>query len=70
MTHLSKLFNKICKYDTDPASIVEDIDQTRFGLQTDIQTDFWTMWNQYTPHKFVGAWVEVGGKIMALFTNE
>ena len=70
MTHLSKLFDKICKYETDPASIVVDIDQTRFGLQTDIQTDLWTMWNQYTPLEFVGAWGGGGGKIMALFTNE
>ena len=56
--HLLKLFDKICKYEMDPAGIVEDIERTLFGLQTDGQTDGridgQTKWNQYTPLNFVG----------------
>ena len=44
----------MCKYEMDPASIVEDTERTQFVLQT----DGWTKWNQYTPHppppNFVG----------------
>ena len=36
-THL-KLVEKMCRYERDPASIVEDTG-TRFGLQTDGRTD-------------------------------
>ena len=68
MTHLSKLFNKICKYDTDPASIVEDIDQTVFK-QTYRQT-YGQCETSILPSSSLGRGVEVGGKIMALFTNE
>ena len=32
----------MCKYDMDPASIVEDTERTRFCPQTDGQTDRWT----------------------------
>ena len=73
MSHLLKLFGKICKYETDPASIVEDIDQTRFGLQTDKQTYRQTYGQCETsilPSSSLGRGMEVGGKIMALFTNE
>ena len=31
-THPPKLVNKKCKYKIDPASIVEDMERTRFGL--------------------------------------
>ena len=39
----------MCKYEIDPASFVEDTEQTRFCPQTDRQTK----WNQYTPFNFV-----------------
>ena len=38
-THFVKLLDKICKYDMDPTSIVEDTEQTRFWPQTDRQMD-------------------------------
>ena len=44
-THLLKLLDKMCKYELDPTSIVEDTERTRFCPQTDRRT----MWNQYTP---------------------
>ena len=44
-THLLKLLDKMCKYEMDPMSIVEDTEQTLFCPQTDRRT----MWNQYTP---------------------
>ena len=39
MTHLLKLLDKMCKYEMDPMSIVEDTERTRFGPQTDRWTD-------------------------------
>ena len=39
----------MCKYEMDPASIVEDTARTRFCPQTDGRTDGRTTWNQYTP---------------------
>ena len=33
--HLLKLLDKMCKYEMDPTSIVEDTEQTRFCLQMD-----------------------------------
>ena len=39
VTHLWKLFEKMCKYKMDPTSIVEDTEQTRFHPQTDRRTD-------------------------------
>ena len=39
MTHLLKLFDKMCKYEMDTASIVEDTEQTPFCPQTDSQRD-------------------------------
>ena len=44
-THLLKLLDKMCKYDMDPMSIVEDTKRTRFCPQTDRRT----RWFQYTP---------------------
>ena len=44
-THFLKLFDKICKHEMDPVSIVEDTEGTPFCPQMDRQT----MWNQYTP---------------------
>ena len=38
-THLLKLLDKMCKYEMDPTSIVEDTEQTRFSPQTDGQMD-------------------------------
>ena len=38
-THLLKLVDKMCKYEMDPASIVEDTERTRFCPQTDRRTD-------------------------------
>ena len=34
-THILKLVDKICKYEMNLASIVEDTEQTQFGLQRD-----------------------------------
>ena len=39
-----KLLDKMYKYEMDPASILEDSEQTRFCPQT----ARWTRWNQYT----------------------
>ena len=44
-THLLKLLDKMCKYEMDPMSIVEDTELTRFCPQTDRRT----RWYQYTP---------------------
>ena len=44
-THFLKLFDKICKYKMDPASIVEDTEETPFCPQMHRRT----RWNQYTP---------------------
>ena len=48
-THLLKLLDKVCKYEMDPISIVEDKERTRFCPQTDRRT----RWNQYTPFNFI-----------------
>ena len=39
VTHLLKLLDKMCKYEMDPTSIVEDTERKRFCLQTDRRTD-------------------------------
>ena len=44
-THLLKLFDKMCKFEKDLMSIVEDTERTRFCQQTDRRT----RWNQNTP---------------------
>ena len=74
-THLLKLLDKMCKYEMDPMSILEDTERTRFCPQTDRrtdgrtdrrtdgQTDRWTRWYQYTPPI---NFVEAGG-IMTTF---
>ena len=38
-THLLKLLEKMCKYELDPTSIVEDTERTPFCPQTDRGTD-------------------------------
>ena len=38
-THLLRLLDKICKYEMDPISIIEDTDRTWFCPQTDRRTD-------------------------------
>ena len=52
-THLLKLLEKMCTYEMDPTSFVEDTEQTQFCPQTDRwmdrRTDGRTRWNQYTP---------------------
>ena len=51
-THLLKLLDKMCKYEMDPMSILEDTERTRFCPQTDRRTDGRTdrrtRWYQYT----------------------
>ena len=65
-THLRKLLDKMCKYEMDPMSIVEDTEQTPFCPQTDRRTDGRTdgqmdkMIPVYPPFNFV----EAGGMIM------
>ena len=53
MTHLLKLFNKVCEYEMDAVCIVEDTEWTwfcpRMDRRMDGQMDRWTRWNQYTP---------------------
>ena len=44
-THPLMLLDKMCKYEMDPMSIVEDTERTRFCPQTDRRT----RWYQYTP---------------------
>ena len=44
-THLLKLLDKMCEYEMDPMSILEDTEWTRFCPQTDRRT----RWYQYTP---------------------
>ena len=48
VTHL-KLLDKMCKYEMNPMSIVEDTERQHFCPQTDRRTDGRTRWNQYTP---------------------
>ena len=43
--NFKKLLDKMCKYEMDPMSILEDTERTRFCPQT----DRWTRWYQYTP---------------------
>ena len=38
-THLLKLLDKMCKYEMDPTSIIEDTERTRFCPQTNRRTD-------------------------------
>ena len=46
-THLLKLLDKMCKYEMDPMSILEDTERTQFCPQTDRRT----RWYQYTPYQ-------------------
>ena len=39
ITHFLKLFDKMCKYEMGPASIVEDTELAQFGLQTNGTTE-------------------------------
>ena len=55
--HLLKLLEKMCKYEMDPTSIVEDTKRTRFCPQTDRRTD--KVKPVYPPFNFV----EAGGII-------
>ena len=56
-THLFKLLEKMCKYEMDPTSIVEDTEQTRFCPLTDGWTDGQTdkVKSVYPPFNFVEA---------------
>ena len=75
-THFLKLFDKICKYEMDPASIVEDTEGTPFCPQMDRRT----RWNQCIPppsreydyyiHTSKGSWCQgIMGKCPAQFTS-
>ena len=48
-----KLLDKMCKYEMDLVSIVEDTEQKQFFLQTDRQTD--KLKPVYPPFNFVEA---------------
>ena len=39
MTHLLKLIDKMCKYEMDPASIVEDTERSQFCPPPDSRTE-------------------------------
>ena len=58
-THLLKLLDKMCKYEMDPMSIVEDTERTLFCPQTDRRTDGQTdkVIPVYPPFNFVEAGV-------------
>ena len=43
--NFEKLLDTMCKYEMDPASIIEDTELTQFCPQTDKRT----RWNQHTP---------------------
>ena len=58
-THLLKLLDKMCKYEMDPMSIVEDTERTRFCPQTDkiIPVYFQLRWSggyNDVPEKHIG----------------
>ena len=53
LTHLPKLLDKMCNYEMDPTSIVEDTERTRFCPQTDTRTD--KVKPVYPPFNFVEA---------------
>ena len=67
-THIVKLLDKMCKYEMDPTSIVEDTERTRFCPQTDRQGEtsiphFQLRWVQkfripYDNHVTGPEWVE------------
>ena len=61
-THLHKLLDKMCKYEMDPMSIVEDTERTRFCPQMDRWTNGQTdkVIPVYPPFNFV----EAGGIII------
>ena len=61
VTHLLKLLDKMCKYEMDPTSTVENTERTGFCPQTDRQTDRQTdkVKPVYPPFNFV----EAGGII-------
>ena len=61
MTHLLKLLDKMCKHEMDPASIVEDTEQTWFCPHTDRWTDGQT--DQVKPVYPPFNLIEVGGMI-------
>ena len=59
ITHLQQFVDNMCKYGTDPASIVEDTERTQFRLQIDRQAEGraegqMEKVNQYTPLNFIG----------------
>ena len=58
---VQKMFNKMYKYEMDPASIVEDTEWTRFFPQMDIQTDGWA--NNVEAVYPTFNFVEAGGKM-------
>ena len=61
-THLLKLLERMCKYEIDPTSIVEDRERTRFCPETDGWTDRRTdkVKPVYPPFNFI----EAGGIII------
>ena len=58
-THLLKLLDKMCKYEMDPASIVEDTERTWFCPQTDRRAD--RQMDKVKPIYLLFNFVEVGG---------
>ena len=63
MTHLLKLVDKICKYEIDLASIVEDTDQTWFGGWMDNGR---TKWYHYNWLNFIdGVYNNMGADTLA-----
>ena len=67
MTHLLKLLDKMCKYEMDPMSIVENTEQTRFCPQTERRTDEQT--DKVKPVYPPSNLVEAGGIIICKYTG-
>ena len=64
-TQLLKLLDKVCKYEMNPVSIVENTERPPFCPQT----DRWTRWNQYTPLQlcWAGLWRKFGLSFLCLW---
>ena len=64
-THILNLLGKMCKYEIDPASIVEDTEWTPFCPQMDGPTDR-RSWTPPPPPPF--SFIEMGGIIILVFS--
>ena len=66
-TNLLKLLDKMCKYEKDPASIVEDTEQKRFCPHTNRRTDGQT--DKVKPVYPPSTWLSEGYKVQWLWSG-